>query len=473
MNARRTLTLPLLLLTMLAMLLAACGQPATTAPAPTPEPVVVTQVVRETQIVEVEVEKPVEVVVTPTPGPNPEATIADVEEGAEITFWTFFLSPTFDDYIKSTIARFNEAYPGVTVKWEDRQGTLQEEYRNSLAAGNAPDVVNIPTDWVQEFAQKDQLLNMSEALPEAVQNQYYPDLFTQVDVGGFSYQVPWYQAVDAFLVNTDVISAAGYTIDQLPKTFDEQKQFCLDFKEKSGIPCGLRMQTGNLLRTMAYEGNVQVMNDDGTAFTFDSPEAVQWLQDYVDLINAEAIHRDIILLNDADDRIGLERFTAAQMPYYVTGPQLIRLVRESNPGRYGYLAMVPRALGRSGALPPVSMSIVVTKNSQYPKAAAALATFFSNPQSMLEFSKIVSIFPSTPESYKDPFFTQKPVAIEDQIRPIAESIISSQKNILPEIPNLAEVNDIVRQAIEAALFGGTDPAQALTDAVEQANALLQ
>jgi ABC-type glycerol-3-phosphate transport system substrate-binding protein len=233
------------------------------------------------------------------------------------------------------------------------------------------------------------------------------------------------------------------------------------------------MQTDNLLQSIAYEGGVEVMSADGTAFTFDSSEAVQWLQDYVDLMNAGAIHRDILLLNAADDRIGLERFTSGQMPFYVTGPQLIRVVRESNPGLYGYLAMVPRAVGRSGALPPVSMSIVVSESTQYPKAAAALAAFFSNPRSMLEFSKIVSIYPSTPASYDDPFFTQKPVAIEDQIRPIAQEIISQQKNILPEIPNQAEVNEVVRQAIEQALFGGVDPQTALSDAVAQANELIQ
>jgi putative chitobiose transport system substrate-binding protein len=469
MNAKRML--PISLLTLIITLIAsACGQaPAATdsaVNASTAAPQVVTQVVKETEVVTQ--------IVTPTPGPNPEAVIEGVEEGAEITFWTFYLSPTFDQYIQDTIARFNQAYPGVTVKWEDRQATLQEEYRNSLAAGNAPDVVNIPTGWVQEFAQKDQLINMSEVLPQTVQDQYYPDLFSQVNVGGSSFQVPWYQAVDAYLVNTDVLSkGAQLTLEDLPTTFDEQKQFCLDFKAKSGIPCGLRMATDNLLQTMAYEGNVKVMNEGGTAFTFDSPEAVTWLQDYVDLINAEAIHKDIVLLNAADDRIGLERFTSGQMPFYVTGPQLIRLVRESNPGLYGYLAMVPRAVGRSGALPPVSMSIVASKNTKYPKASAALAAFFSNPQSMLEFSKLVQIFPSTPQSYEDPYFTQKPVAIEDQIRPIAKDIISQQTNILPEIPKQAEVNDIVRQAIEAALFGGTPPEQALKDAVTQANALIQ
>src|SRR5690242_1179358 len=53
----------------------------------TSAPVVQTQVVNQTQIVEV----------TPTPGANPEAVIPNVEPNAEIHFWTFYLSPTFDD----------------------------------------------------------------------------------------------------------------------------------------------------------------------------------------------------------------------------------------------------------------------------------------------------------------------------------------------------------------------------------------
>ena len=55
----------------------------------------------------------------PTPlAPDPaEAVIPNVEPNAEIDFWTFYLSPTFDQYIKDTIARFEATYPG-------RQGQL-------------------------------------------------------------------------------------------------------------------------------------------------------------------------------------------------------------------------------------------------------------------------------------------------------------------------------------------------------------
>src|SRR6266702_7538708 len=50
-----------------------------------------------------------------------EAVIKNVEPNAEIGFWTFYLSPTFDPFIKETIARFQGTYPGVKVDWEDHQ----------------------------------------------------------------------------------------------------------------------------------------------------------------------------------------------------------------------------------------------------------------------------------------------------------------------------------------------------------------
>ena len=71
-----------------------------------------------------------------------------------IGFWTFFLSPSFDQYIKDTIARFEATYPGVTVKWEDHQATFQADLNNAFSAGIAPDVINLSVSegWVADYA---------------------------------------------------------------------------------------------------------------------------------------------------------------------------------------------------------------------------------------------------------------------------------------------------------------------------------
>jgi putative chitobiose transport system substrate-binding protein len=408
----------------------------------------------------------------PSEAMNPEAVIPDVEEGAEITFWTFFLSPTFDDYIEGTIARFEETYPGVTVNWEDHQGTFLEDYRNSIAAGNQPDVANLSNNegWVREFAEAGRLLNLSENLPQAVIDQYFPNLFMDSVVDGSSFQVPWYQAIPVEIVNTQIFEDAGLSVEDFPTEFDGIPELCQEIVDATGILCDVRLTVNDYLAQMTYEGGVDVMNEDGTAFTFDSAEAVDWLQTYVDMVEAGIVDRTALTTND--DRIALELFTSGQAPFYQTGPQLIREVRESNPDLYEQLAIAPFPVGRSGVIQPTSQGIAVKADTEFPNASMALAAFFTNPISQLEFSQIVPIYPSTPASYDDPFFTEEPELVEDSARPLARELIEQEQNILPSIPNKAEVNDLVRQAVEQALFNGADPQAALSEAVAAANELI-
>lgn len=455
------------------VLLAACAAPATQAPAPV-EPVIETVVVIETQVVEVEktVEVEVEKLVTPTPGPNPEAVIQGVEEGAEIGLWTFWLSPTFDDYIKSTIARFQEAYPGVTVNWEDHQATFQDDLRNAFAAGNAPDVINlsISEGWVSDYATQGLLLPLDDVVPQDVVDVYFPNLWDQQLVDGKHYQFPWYQGIQVNLVNRQIYDQTGLAIEDFPKTVQELPELCKLIKDTTGTLCAIRLTVNDLLAQMTYEGGVQVINEDGTEFTFDSPEAVEWLQMYVDMVKDGTVDRTVLVTDQ--DRVGLDLFTTGQAAFYATGPNLIREVRANNPGLYGYLAVVPAPVGKSGVVGKGLMALSVKADTQYPNAAIALAQFFTNPQSMLEFAKIVAIYPSTPASYDDPFFSAPPVAIEDSAKPYAKDAVSKLADIVPTVPHKADVNEIVLQAVQQALFNNVDPQTALTDAVAQANALL-
>ncbi len=469
---RKSLFVAMSLVMALSLLLTACTAPAPAAPAPAAAGQVVEKQVEVTRQVEVTTVVEKQVVVTPTPGPNPEKVIDGVEANAEISFWTYWLSPNFDDYISSTIKRFQETYPGVKVNWEDHQGTFLQDYRNSFAAKIAPDVANLSDNegWVSEFASKGLLVNMSDSLPQAVIDQYYPGLFNQQLVGGKSYQLPWYQAVGVELINRQVYDKTGLKIEDFPTTVDGLPALCKTIKEKTNTLCDIRLTVNDILSQMVYEGGVKVISDDGTKFTFDSPEGVAWLQMYVDMVAAGTVDREALVTDQ--DRLALDLFTSGNAAFFQTGPQLIRTVREENPGLYGYLAVVPQPIGKSGVLQPTSMAISVKQDSKFPKASLALAAFFTNPRSQLEFAKVVSIYPSTPASYADPFFTQKPVAIEDSVKPLAEALISKQADIKPSIPNFKDVNDTVMQAVQQALFNNVPAQKALSDGVAQANGWL-
>ena len=118
------------------------------------------------------------------------------------------------------------------------------------------------------------------------------------------------------------------------------------------------------------------------------------------------------------------------------------------------------------------MSLVVTADTEYPNAALALAAFMTNAQSQLEFAKTVAIYPATPASYEDEFFTTPGAAIEDSARPIAREAIASQVQLLPVLPDSPEILDILNTEAQRALLGEATAQEALDSAAEQINAIL-
>lgn len=74
---------------------------------------------------------------------------APLAQAQELEMWTLALLPTFDDYINGLVAEFEEAHPGVTVNWVDLpDGGFPDRFFASIAAGQAPDVVNLNTSLV-------------------------------------------------------------------------------------------------------------------------------------------------------------------------------------------------------------------------------------------------------------------------------------------------------------------------------------
>jgi len=418
---------------------------------------------------------PSEAAASPVPlAPDPaEAVIPNVEANAEIGFWTFYLSPTFDQYIKDTITRFEATYPGVKVNWADHQATFKDDLNNAFNAGNAPDVINLSVSegWVSEYAGKDLLLSLDDKVPAAVQEIYFPGLWKEQLIDGVNYQFPWYQGLNVELINKAIFEKAGVSVDAFPKTTDGLPALCDTIFKATSVPCAIRLTVSDLLAQMTYEGGVKVISDDGKTFTFDSPEGVAWLQMYVDMVKAGTV--DNTVLTTADDRIGLNAFTAGNAPFYATGPNLARTVKDQNETLYNNLAMVPAPIGKSGVTGKGLMSISVKKDTKFPNASMALAQFFTNPRSMVDFAKIVAVYPSSASAYDDPFFSSTPEAIEDSARPLAGGIVSTYADIVPTVPKKADVNDIVLKAIESAVFNGVDPKTALSDAVAKANDLIK
>jgi putative chitobiose transport system substrate-binding protein len=410
------------------------------------------------------------------------AVIDGVEEGAEIRFWPWALTPDFEDYLNKVIENFEATYPGVNVIMEGQPGAgARDNIRNSFAAGNPADVINVSDGWVAEFAEAGVLLNMDEAIGgayPALREEYVDGAWTKVTFDGVSYSIPWYLAFsNVMAVNGLIADELGITGDDIPDTWAEAYDFACEIREQSGgayyaysLPWGELAGLG-VLNDFLGEG-ISVYNEDRSEVIFNQDErAAGILDQYKRLLDEDCIPRES--LTD-DVREMIDRFSQGEILLLQTGPQLFRLVEENNPDVFNSLFLDQQFVGAANirSIGGVQM-LIIPSSSAFPNASLAFAQFLTNADVQTAFSQEVPIYSSNLVSYENPFFTEGGESLTDQLRPLAGEYFQTATNTgILDFPQLAEVEQIVLGEFQAALLGVKSSQQALDDMAARINAIL-
>ncbi len=404
--------------------------------------------------------------------------IDNVEEGAVIRFWPWALSG-FEEYLDQLIANFMLAYPEVTITYEIQPPAgARDNIRNNFAAGTAADVINVSDSWVAEFAQADVLLNMDEALGVAypeLRAQYVDGAWVKAAYEDVTYSIPWYLALsNVMAVNTLILDELGYSLDELPATTAEVVEFARRVREDSGgayyaYSYALGELAGLGLLNNFYGEGVELFADDGSV-VFNTPEAAATLQDFVTLVQEDLIPR--ASLTD-DVRQMVDRFAGGEVLLLTTGPQLLRLIEESNQEVFDSLVLVNGITGSANIrnIGGVQM-IIIPESTPYPNAALAFAQFMTNAEAQTAFTQEAAIFSSNLESYDDPFFTEGGPALTDGLRPLARDYFLSAQPINISFPDLAQVEQVVLGETQAALLLVKTPEEAIADMEARINEII-
>jgi putative chitobiose transport system substrate-binding protein len=85
-----------------------------------------------------------------------------------IVFWTMQLSPFHDDFVKGVIQKFEAQHPGAKVKWVDVPwAEMERKALASMAAGTAPDVLNLNPQFAARLAELGALADPQQHLSAA------------------------------------------------------------------------------------------------------------------------------------------------------------------------------------------------------------------------------------------------------------------------------------------------------------------
>ncbi|WP_026531242.1 ABC transporter substrate-binding protein [Haematomicrobium sanguinis] len=393
-------------------------------------------------------------------------TVNPADVKGEIVFQTWALTPKFQDYLDKVISGFEEKYPGTTVKLQDQPGDGYSDKIVSQASTNTlPDVINLPPDFGVALAKQGLLADVSKLDPN-LDSTYVKgalDAYRYKGVEG-TYGFPWYLNTDISYWNTQMLQDAGLDTSSFPKTVDEQFEWAQKMKDATGGKSYLLSSKPGLADFV--RAGIDVLNEDGTEAVFNTDQAAEILQKYVDAYQ-NGLYPSSVL---NDDYLGNSKlFTQGEVAYTTGGGPAYKSFVTDNPSLEG-------KIGMSAALndtPPLYVQgISIPESSQNKATAVAFAQYLLSPENQLEFANLTNTFPSTTASADDPSLSKSDGTPEGDAKVLAFESLQKAKVLVPVEFNDA-MNTIVNQQIALAMKGSIEPKAALDSAADQVNRLLK
>ena len=377
----------------------------------------------------------------------------------EIVFWQFWPAEVIDPLLRN----FEKEHPGTTVRME--QLTWQsglEKITAAMASGNVPDLCELGSTWMPRMLHSDALSDWSAGVADLK-----PQLrgWEICSIGDATYGVPWVLGTRALFYNKTLFARAGLDSTRPPETWEELLAAANRIHQLGGGIRGFGAQAGEryvlfkMFMPFAWGNGGTILSDDLTRSTFDSKENTEALAFYLELAKAGVLDRQDVL-----DR----EFKEGRLGLAISGAWLFKSIPKDAPAlRYG-VALVPApALDRGSHASFAGGEMLVSfKGSKQKQAALELARFLVRPENALALAQAAkSVQPATLGADTSAYYREHP---EEQlmIRQFATAYPT------PNHPAWVEMEAVIEDEVEQALYGKKTPAQAVADASTKLDALV-
>jgi putative chitobiose transport system substrate-binding protein len=374
----------------------------------------------------------------------------------QIVFWTMQLSPFHDDFVKGVIQKFEAQHPGAKVKWVDVPwAEMERKALASIAAGTAPDVVNLNPQFAARLAELGALADPRPFLSAAQINSYLPPAWAANQLAGRPFALPWYLSTTVTLYHRDVLARAGVAVPH-------------NFVELASAAAAIRQRTGGYAWFPALDGAAPMetlvamqgalLSPDGCRPAFEGVGGAAYFAFFRDLYKNQLIPPTVLT---EGHRSAVTQFLAGQVAMVATGMQFLAQVRSNNPGLYAQMGVAPQITGQGGAhsKPNIAaMNVAVPTASKEPALAFAFATFLTNSDNQLALVKRVPLLPSSRDSYQDPLFTQPTGdGLLDEARAISVKQVFEGVVQVPPLRHYNKLRTSFIRQMQAAMVGRITP----------------
>jgi multiple sugar transport system substrate-binding protein len=353
---------------------------------------------------------------------------------------------------------FMQANPGITVDvtpiaWD----VAHDKLLTSVAGNKTPDVSQMGTTWMGEFAKTGAL----DEVPDSIdQDSFFESARSTGVIDGTAYGVPWYVETRLLYYRTDIAEKAGITAP--PETWDELKTMATAMKEKGGAKYGISLSPNNWQEFLPFVWqNGGELVSDGGEFTFDTPEVVGALEFY------QSFFKEGLTAGSVPEGFDITpAFIQGTHPMFFSGPWHMSLIQDTGgadiEGKWAIATMPEKESGTSFV---GGSDLVVFKNGDNKAAAWKFVEYLSTPAVQQKWYSTVSALPSVESAWDS-----GKLSTDDKLSLFGEQLKDAKTP--PVIPRWEQVAaDVVNSELEKAMIGDASPEQAAKSMQEKAAAI--
>jgi len=370
-----------------------------------------------------------------------------------VSWWQFWTDPVIKPVIQEIVAEFEKQNPDITIELTDLTwANGHEKIVIAFASGTGPDIVELGSDWIAEFASNDLLWDLSQQITaDSAQFQGW-SMATYKDK---VYAYPWILGTRVIFGNKDLIKKAGYDEDYAPVKMSELKEAAIKINGLGKDIYGWGSNTPEKHRLYKkylpffWSAGAQFFTDDNRYCIIASDKAISALQFYKDLHDSCGYVADQRGIEDA--------FLDGKIGFIMSGDWLLKRI-ENEKRTINLMSTLIPGQNFPGKSFLGGEFLSINNNSENKEASLKFIKFITTPENQLKFCIANrSANPSSIKAQQNEYFNNN-INLQTFIKQMRLA------KHPPVDPDWVFMEEIIEKAVEKSLFENGLVAEPLLEA---------
>ncbi len=381
-----------------------------------------------------------------------------------VRFWQFWTEPKVRAVIIKAAEGFEAANPEYKVEITDL--TWNDGHQKIVAAfagGAVPDLLELGSDWIAEFADGNALMDMTSEYNN-LGNSYVgwlPAVYKNRCWG-----LPWYVSTRVLYQNDELVRYAGATPNNPPILWGQLMERAKRISQVKGKFYGYGVNAAERHRLykkflpFLWSAGGDILTPDGTKCDLVSPQAIEALKFLVDLSEFGYVEKQAQLD---------EMFLANRLLYHISGDWLYERIKTSgSPLKFSAHKIPFPALNRGGQVSFAGGEyLTIPRAAKQPLGAIKLARFMMNEKTI--FNLCIATGCATP-THKG--VAENPYFAKDSVREVFIEQLKQAK-APPVHPRWVDIETELEWGVEQALYKKMTVPDALNKTCEKIDKILE